>query len=215
MCGSCAMTVNGARAGPAARTSPRWPAAGASRSRRLPTCRSCATSSPTCASSSTSGRGPEDSSRRRATRHDDFARVAPDVAGAPRSRCGDRMHRLRRLLRVVRRRRVESGLSRSGGAQPRLDARQRRARRRATSSGWRAVAGDAGCHACHTQASVHRALSEAALADGVDRGAEARDGARGAQGRAVSARGRDAPVAGAAGERGGARAVRRSSIWRR
>jgi fumarate reductase subunit C len=36
---------------------------------------------------------------------------------------------------------------------------------------------------------VHRALSEAAFADGVDRRTQAHDGARGAQGRAVSARG--------------------------
>src|SRR2546426_191787 len=39
------------------------------------------------------------------------------------------MHRLRRVLQRLRRRRMESGLSRTGCAQPRLDAGQGRARR--------------------------------------------------------------------------------------
>ena len=43
-----------------------------------------------------------------------------------------------------------------------------------------AVAGDAGCHACHTHTSCTERCPEAPLADGVDRRAEARERARGA-----------------------------------
>ena len=56
---------------------------------------------------------------------------------APSASCvdaGDRVHRLRRVLQLVRRRRVEARLPRAGRAQPRVDARQRCARRRASAS---------------------------------------------------------------------------------
>ena len=52
-----------------------------------------------------------------------------------------------------------------------------------------AVAGDAGCHACHTQAACTERCPKQLVADRVDRRAQAHDGARRAQGRAVSARG--------------------------
>ena len=68
------------------------------------------------------------SSSGNATRHDDFALVAPDRRAARRRR-RHRMHRLRRLLQRLRRGGVEPGLPRPGGAQPRLDAGERRARR--------------------------------------------------------------------------------------
>ena len=45
-------------------------------------------------------------------------------AGAHRRRRGDRMHQLRRLLRRLRYRALEFGLSRAGGADARVDAGQ-------------------------------------------------------------------------------------------
>jgi ferredoxin len=48
ICGSCAMTVNGNRGGPAARTSPRSRRTTSWKWRRSRICRSCAISSPTC-----------------------------------------------------------------------------------------------------------------------------------------------------------------------
>ena len=67
--------------------------------------------------------------RRRAAR-DDFAVVPPASAAAPSGRRRHRVHRLRRLLFRLRRRGLGPGLSRPRRAQPRVDARQRRARRR-------------------------------------------------------------------------------------
>ena len=64
-----------------------------------------------------------------ATRADEFARVMPDSPQRKRSRCRNRVHRLRRVLQRVRRRHVESRLSGAGRAQSRVDAGQRCARR--------------------------------------------------------------------------------------
>ena len=87
MCGSCAMTVNGKRA----LDLPHARRQGGGERRRLEIAplaqpaRRSRTWSPTCASSSTSGRAPRASSSGTATRHDDFASVKPDSpARAPR-----------------------------------------------------------------------------------------------------------------------------------
>ena len=135
MCGSCAMTVNGI-----ARWTCRTHVAKVADDgngleiaplSNLPVIKDLA---PTCASSSTSGRGPRASSRARATRHDDFARVAAGVAGAarpptPASNASAAASAMPRATSSPGAR-----LPRPGRAQPRLDARQRRARRRSSPS---------------------------------------------------------------------------------
>src|SRR5574341_1374263 len=94
------------------------------------------------------------------------------------------MHRLRRVLQRLRRGRVEPGVSRPGSAQPRLDARERRARR---SASCKAARGGGRCrlpelpHAHELQ----RALPERPLADRGHRRPEARDAVGRAAGGAV------------------------------
>ena len=61
---------------------------------------------------------------------DGFRRRRAGLAGAPGGGRRHRVHRLRRLLRGLRRRRLEPGLPRAGGAEPGVDARQRSARSR-------------------------------------------------------------------------------------
>jgi hypothetical protein len=58
------------------------------------------------------------------TRHDDFARVEPASKGAACRRRRHRMHRLRHLLCLVRRRQLASGFSWARRAQSRVDAGQ-------------------------------------------------------------------------------------------
>ena len=125
MCGSCAMSVNGR---------PRWTCrthvaqvAPANRLElaplaNLPIVRDLVTDMREFFAKGARAKGSVPSRPR--TRDDDFA-AWPGVAGPPRDRCRDRMHRLRRVLRGLRRRRLEPRLSRPGGAQPRLDAGQR------------------------------------------------------------------------------------------
>ena len=74
------------------------------------------------------------------TRHDPIARDQAGQSGAHRRRRRDRMHQLRRLLRRLRHRALERRLSRTGGAQSRLDAGEGRARCRKS----RAAAGGRG-----------------------------------------------------------------------
>ena len=88
-----------------------------------------------------------------ATRHDDFARVEPASPSARRADAGIECIGCGVCYAscdVVTWRPDFLG---PGRAQPRLDAGQRRARRRSRRERLRAVAGDAGCHACHTQGS--------------------------------------------------------------
>ena len=73
-------------------------------------------------------------------------------AAAHRRRRRHRMHQLRRVLFGLRHGALERGLSGPGRAQPRLDARQRRARRRQRER-LAAVAANGGCHACHSHQS--------------------------------------------------------------
>ena len=75
-----------------------------------------------------------------ATRHDPPAMVSPQ-SKAQAGRRRHRMHQLRRVLRGLRRGVLGPGVSRPGGAEPRLDAVQRRAPRR---SQGRAATGDLG-----------------------------------------------------------------------
>ena len=82
-----------------------------------------------------------------------FRRRRAGLAGAPGGGRRHRVHRLRRLLRGLRRGRLEPGLSRAGGAEPRLDARQRSCAIDGQPERLLAVAGDAGCHACHSHES--------------------------------------------------------------
>ena len=212
MCGSCAMTVNGERALdlPHARREGGARRRARDRAARA-TCRSCATWSPTCASSSTNGRARRASSgpTRRATTISRASRRHPPQRAAVDA--GDRMHRLRRLLRVLRRRGLESRVSRAGGAEPRVDAGQRRARRRPARAPRRGRRRRRLPRLPYAQL-LHRALPEAHRADGVDRGAQARD----ARARRCAASCERRPRVGderrllarAARERGGARAVR-------
>ena len=160
MCGSCAMTVNGR---------PRW------------TCR-------THVSKVADGRPHRDRAAGEPAGHqgsgDRHARLLREVAagegrvravedarrchradqprqrGAHRRRRGDRMHQLRRLLRRLRHRALERRLSRAGGAQPRLDAGQRRTRCR-QSARLAAVAAAGGCHACHSHQSCQEHCPQA------------------------------------------------------
>jgi fumarate reductase iron-sulfur subunit len=102
------------------------------------------------AGSSTNGRAKGQFEPTR-TRRDDFARIEP--ASAPRRAidaaiecigCGVLL-----ACDVV----AWNADYLAGGAQSRMDARQRPARRRARGERLAAVAGDAGCHACHTHES--------------------------------------------------------------
>ena len=87
------------------------------------------------------------------TRADPIERISPADAAAHRRRCGDRVHQLRGVLRRLRYGALERGLSRPRGAQPRLDARQRRERDAGNKQRLAAIAADGGCHACHSHQS--------------------------------------------------------------
>ena len=132
MCGSCAMTVNGR---------PRWTcrthvskvAAGGRLEigplENLPVIKDLATDMQPFFEKWQQAKGVFAPSK---TRHDAIEQIRPDSARAHRRRCGDRMHQLRRLLRRLRYRALEFRLSRAGGAQSRLVARERRAGSRQT-----------------------------------------------------------------------------------
>src|SRR5467141_1166618 len=97
------------------------------------------------------------------------------------------MHRLRRVLQRLRRRRMESGLSRPGGAQPRLDAGQGRARRgddRAPACGRRRCRLSRLPHAHE----LHRALPDGPVSHRGDLGPEESSSGFGSEGRALSAK---------------------------
>src|SRR5437870_13695384 len=97
------------------------------------------------------------------------------------------MHRLRRVLQRLRRRRMEPGLSRPGGAQPRLDPGQGRARRgkaRAPARGRRRCRLPCLPHAHE----LHRALPDAPLSHRGDLGPQESSSGFGSEGRAVSAK---------------------------
>ena len=107
------------------------------------------------------------------TRHD---ADRDDLAGeraAHRRRRRHRVHQLRRVLLGLRYGALERGLSGPGRAQPRLDARQRRARRRQPRSASPRVAASGGCHACHSHQSCQehcpKALNPTASIAGLKR----------------------------------------------
>ena len=145
------------------------------RSRNLPVIRDLVTDMRDVLRQVGAGEGRSSCRPRRA--RDDFARVAPASPARRAVDAGDRVHRLRRLLRVAAtssagtrttsapRRSTARGRSstivRDGARSERLRGRRRRCRLPRLP------------HAPE----LHRALPEAARADGVDRGPEARDGA--------------------------------------
>ena len=152
MCGSCAMTVNGARAldlphacGQGGRGRMR---SRSRRSRNLPVVRDLVTDMREFFDKWARAQGQLRAAAR--TRKDAFAAGSrPPTRSAARGRCRHRMHRLRRLLRAcdvvawnpdylgpaaLNRAWTLVNDVRDGGRAERL----------------RAVAGDAGCHACHT-----------------------------------------------------------------
>ena len=153
-------------------------------------------------------RGASSSPPRRATTSS--PRSSPHSRERARGRRRHRMHRLRRLLRGVRRREVESRLPRARGAQSRVDAGERRARRRPARARCDAVAGDAGCHSCHTMMSCTehcpKQLSPTRSIAGLKRAQRWRSSLGDER---VSARARGARLwVGAARDRGDPRAVR-------
>ena len=173
MCGSCAMTVNGvARWTCRTHVSAVAAKAIAFKLRRWPIFRSCAIWRPTCASSSISGRAPRAITRAhargtttspRSSRHSKQAQALQagiecigcgvcyascDVVGWRPDYLGPAaLNRAWTLVNDVR----------DGARAERL----------------RAVAGDAGCHSCHTHMSCTERCPKTHFADRVDRGAEA------------------------------------------
>ena len=115
-------------------------------------CRSSATSSPTWRVLRQVGEG-----ERAIQGHEDASRrFRADRAGIAGARRGRRRHRVHRLRRLLCGRATSSAGARRFSVPRRSIARGRSSTTRATArsaSGMRAVAGDAGCHACHTQGS--------------------------------------------------------------
>ena len=87
-----------------------------------------------------------------------------DQAGqraAHRRRRRHRMHQLRRLLCRLRYRALEFRLSRAGGAQSRLDARERCQRDAGNAERLQAVAASGGCQRCHSHQSCQEHCPQA------------------------------------------------------
>ena len=105
-----------------------------------------------------------------------FRRRAAVDAGAAGRQCRHRMHRLRRVLFGLRRGGLGRGLSRTGRAQPRLDAGQRRARPRTGRADDGGVRRRRLSRLPHPY-ELHRVLPEGHRAHLFDRGPQARDAA--------------------------------------
>jgi fumarate reductase iron-sulfur subunit len=180
MCGSCAMTVNGARAGPAARTWTRWRRTGAlsiAPLRNLPVIRDLAADMREFFDKWARAKRPVH--RHAAPARTIFAKVAA-LGRAPQADAGIECIGCGVCYSSCDVVEVEPRLPRSGGAQPRVDAGERRARHAGRPSGcarWRATPG---AIACHTHMSCTERCPKAICADAGDRGAQARGAARAA-----------------------------------
>ena len=87
------------------------------------------------------------------TRADAIEKIVPAHRAAHRGRRGHRVHQLRGVLCRLRYGALERGLSGPRRPQPRLDARQRRARCRQPRAPDRRSRPSGGCHACHSHQS--------------------------------------------------------------